>query len=79
VEQIILGKKIGFLSLFLTSKIPFLRYVQTLDVISSVLHREGIGAKKKHAEADHEQSFWNKSLLGYSSRNSFLHQYAFCT
>ena len=42
----------------------------TLDVISSTLHREGIGAKKKHAaviEADDEQSFWDKSLLGFSS------------
>ena len=59
----------------------------TLDVISSALHREGIGAKKKHAaiiEADHEQSFWDKSLLGYSSprilqRTVFLCRYAFCT
>ena len=43
---------------------------KTLDVISSTVHREGVGSNKKHVvviEFDHEQVFWDKGLLGYSS------------
>ena len=42
----------------------------TLDLVSSTLHREGVGAEKKSApiiEVEHENLFWEKNLLGYST------------
>ena len=62
--------KVPFGSIFDKQNPHFHDLCKTLDVVCSTLHREGIGAKKKHAaviEADHEQSFWDKGLLGYSS------------
>ena len=57
-------------SIFDRQNIHFRELGNTLDVVSSTLHREGIGVQKKHAaviEADHEKKFWEKALLGYSS------------
>ena len=42
----------------------------TLYTLTSELHRQGIGATKNSAkviEAEHEDLFWEKSLLGYST------------
>jgi len=48
----------------------FTNLFKTLDVMSSTLHREGVGATKRHAEVisvDHEQTFWDNGMLGYST------------
>ena len=50
--------------------IRFRELFNTLDLVSSTLHREGIGADKKSApiiEVEHENLFWEKKLLGYST------------
>jgi len=42
----------------------------TLDVVCSNLHRQGIGANKHSApviKAEHEMMFWERGLLGYGS------------
>ena len=42
----------------------------TLYTLTSELHRQGVGATKNSAkliEAKHEDLFWEKSLLGYST------------
>ncbi len=42
----------------------------TLDVVSSTLHREGVGAERKSASVitiEHETLFWEMGLLGFSS------------
>ena len=44
--------------------------LKTLDSVSSELHRNGIGATKRSAKVikpAHEDIFWQKSLLGYST------------
>ena len=44
--------------------------LKTLDSVSSELHRNGIGATKRSAkviEPAHEDIFWQKYLLGYST------------
>ena len=43
---------------------------KTLDSLSSELHRQGVGAVKQSAKVidpKHEDMFWQKGLLGYSS------------
>ena len=48
----------------------FRELFNTLDVVSSTLHREGVGARRKSAsviEVEHENLFWECGLLGYSS------------
>ena len=48
----------------------FRELCKTLDVVSSSLHKEGIGAYQKKApviEIDDEDRFWAMELLGYSS------------
>ena len=43
---------------------------KTLDSLSSSLHRQGLGATRNSAKVIdpvHEEMFWKKSLLGYSS------------
>lgn len=50
--------------------IRFRELFNTLDLVSSTLHREGVGAVKKSAciiEVEHENLFWEKKLLGYST------------
>ena len=74
-------------SIFVKKNPHFHDLCTTLDVVTSTLHEEGIGTRKKHAaviEADHVQIFWDKGLLGYSSsrifqRTVFLCRHAFCT
>lgn len=44
--------------------------LKTMDTVCSDLHRQGIGATKNSAkviELDHEDTFWRKGLLGYST------------
>ena len=44
--------------------------LKTLDSVSSDLHRQGVGVVKESAkviEMTHEDEFWIKGLLGYSS------------
>ena len=51
----------------------FRELFNTLDVVSSTLHKEGVGAKRKSApviEVEHENMFWDSGLLGYSSPRS---------
>ena len=46
---------------------------KTLDSLSSDLHRQGVGAEKqsvKLIDLKHEDIFWQKGLLGYSSPKS---------
>ena len=48
----------------------FRELFNTLDVVSSNLHREGVGAHRKSApviSVDHENLFWERGLLGYST------------
>ena len=48
----------------------FRSLLKTLDFQSCNLHREGIGAEKQSAKvisSEHEASFWEKNLLGYST------------
>ena len=43
---------------------------KTLDSLSSELHRQGVGAVKQSAKVidlKHDDMFWQKGLLGYSS------------
>ena len=50
--------------------LQFRELFNTLDVVSSTLHREGVGARRKSApviEVEHENLFWECGLLGYSS------------
>ena len=50
--------------------IRFRELFNTLGLVSSSLHREGIGADKKSTpiiEVEHENLFWEKKLLGYST------------
>ena len=52
------------------SDLRFRDLLKTLDSISSELHRQGVGATKHSAEVidpKHEDIFWEKSLLGYST------------
>ena len=70
INRTLQDNKVPFGSIFDKESPHFRDLCKTLDVVCSTLHREGVGAKKKHAgviEADHEQSFWDKGLLGYSS------------
>ena len=48
----------------------FRELCKILDVVSSSLHKEGIGAHQKSApviEVHHEDEFWAMGLLGYST------------
>ena len=69
INRTLQEKKVPF-SIFDKQSPAFCNLWKTLDIISSTLHREGVGANKKHAaviEVDHEQVYWDKGLLGYSS------------
>ena len=59
---------------------PFRDLLKTLDSVSSELHRQGIGATKQSAKVIdpvHEDIFWQKSLLGYSTPKA-LQRSVFC-
>ena len=50
--------------------------LNTLDTVSSDLHREGVGVTKYSAQVilpEHEELFWVKGLLGYSSPKVLQH------
>ena len=50
--------------------------LKTLDSLSSELHRQGIGATKNSAKVidpKHEDVFWQKSLLGFSTPKVLQH------
>ena len=50
--------------------------LKTLGSVSSELHRQGVGATKHSAEVidpKHEDIFWEKSLLGYSTPKVLQH------
>ena len=58
------------------SDLRFRELLNTLDVVSSALHKEGIGSKKKSAgiiDVEHENMFWEKKLLGYLSPRALQH------
>ena len=50
--------------------VRFRELVNTLDSVSSKLHSEGVGVSKDSAvviDVKHEDLFWEKGLLGYST------------
>lgn len=53
----------------------------TLDRVTSDLYREGIGVSKKSAEVipfEHENLFWEKQLLGYSTPKALQRAVFYC-
>ena len=56
------------------------RFLKTLDSLSNKLHRQGVGAVKQSAkliDPKHEDIFWQKALLGYSSPKILQHMVFF--
>ena len=48
----------------------FCDFLNTLDTVTSSLHRDGVGICKDSAiviSPEHEELFWCKNVLGYSS------------
>ena len=69
VNRVLQGNKAPF-SVLDKSDPRFRDLLKTLDSVSSELHRQGIGATKQSAKVIdpvHEDIFWQKSLLGYST------------
>lgn len=50
--------------------------LKTLDTVSSELHKHGVGATKHSAEVidpEHEDVFWEKGLLGFTTPKVLQH------
>ena len=75
VNRILQANKAPF-SVLDRSNPHFRELLNTLDSLSSNLHRDGVGVTKDSAPVisfDHEDLFWKKGLLGFSSPKVLQH------
>lgn len=80
LNRIMQENKVPF-SIFNKNDLRFRDLMLTLDSISSELHRQGVGAQRKHAGVithDDENMLWEQGRLGNTSPRVLQHTVFFC-
>ena len=75
INHVMQSNKVPF-SVLDRSNVHFRELLNTLDTLSSQLHKDGVGVTRHSAPVitpEHEELFWEKGLLGYSSPKVLQH------